>query len=436
MPTGKDFYSEDVQYIMGKAPSWVVRWGVTIVFVIFMGIFGGCYFIKYPDIIISPVQITTYYPPVDLISRCNGLIDTLFVDDGEFVERDSPVAVLENTAKWADVKFISEKLKLISEENYDKVIYETWINEKYNLGEVQGAFSDFQKKARDYCHYLSTKQILQKKELLREQILKKREYLEKIKEQYRYIKKDLVLQENAFKRDSLLYIENVISSADFEASLQNLIQKQNIQSGFNATLSSTELQIIQLEQQLIEFNTQQEYEVSECKRLLTQCFQQLSAELAKWKQTYTLTAPISGHVSFISYWRENQHIEMGDKLASIIPLNNNQIIGRIQIPSTGFGKVKVGQKTNIKLNGYPYMEFGVLEGEIKSLSAVPEHIKTANGNTIVYMAEIVFCDGLKTSYNKEIPMIQQMDGTAEIITEDMRLISRFYNPIVSLFKNR
>lgn len=429
MPTRKDFYSEDVQYIMGKAPSWVIRWGITIVFVIFMGIFGGCYFIKYPDIIISPVQITTYYPPVDLVSRCNGLIDTLFVEDGEFIERDSTIAVLENTAKWADIEFISE-------ENYDKVIYETWINKKYSLGEVQGTFSDFQKKAKDYCHYLSTKQIPRKKELIKEQILKNQEYLEKLKEQYKCIKKDLVLQENTFKRDSLLYVENVISSADLESSLQNLIQKQNIQSGFNATLSSTELQIIQLEQQLIEINTQQENEISEYKRLLTQCFQQLNAELAKWKQTYTLIAPISGHVSFVSYWNENQHVKIGDKLASIIPITNNQIIGRIQVPSTGFGKVKVGQKTNIKLNGYPYMEFGVLKGEIKSLSAVPEQIKTANGNTIVYMAEIVFSDGLKTSYNKEIPMIQQMDGTAEIITEDMRLISRFYNPIVSLFRNR
>ena len=36
---------------------------------------------------------------------------------------------------------------------------------------------------------------------------------------------------------------------------------------------------------------------------------------------------------------------------------------------------------------------------------------------------------------KEIPMIQQMDGTAEIVTEEMRLISRFFNPIISIFKN-
>ena len=54
----------------------------------------------------------------------------------------------------------------------------------------------------------------------------------------------------------------------------------------------------------------------------------------------------------------------------------------------------------------------------------------------VYIAEVVFPDGMRTSYKKELPMIQQMDGTAEIITEDMRLISRFVQPIVSLFKNR
>ena len=33
-------------------------------------------------------------------------------------------------------------------------------------------------------------------------------------------------------------------------------------------------------------------------------------------------------------------------------------------------------------------------------------------------------------------MIQRMDGTAEIVTEDMRLIERFIQPVVSLFKNR
>ena len=81
------------------------------------------------------------------------------------------------------------------------------------------------------------------------------------------------------------------------------------------------------------------------------------------------------------------------------------------------------------------MEFGVLNCEIKSLSAVPEQIVHSEGKSIVYVAEVSLHNHLITSYGKEIPMIQQMDGTAEIVTEEMRLISRFFNPIISIFKN-
>ena len=29
-----NFHSEEAQEIMGRAPSWVVRWGITVIFVI------------------------------------------------------------------------------------------------------------------------------------------------------------------------------------------------------------------------------------------------------------------------------------------------------------------------------------------------------------------------------------------------------------------
>ena len=40
-----------------------------------------------------------------------------------------------------------------------------------------------------------------------------------------------------------------------------------------------------------------------------------------------------------------------------------------------------------------------------------------------------------TTYGRELRMIQKMDGTAEIITKDRRLIMRFLDPIAALFKN-
>lgn len=71
-----------------------------------------------------------------------------------------------------------------------------------------------------------------------------------------------------------------------------------------------------------------------------------------------------------------------------------------------------------------------------AISAVPEQLQAQSGTSIVYTVEVEFPADLRTTYRRELPLIQQMDGTGEIITDDMRLIEQFIRPVVSLFKNR
>ena len=111
----------------------------------------------------------------------------------------------------------------------------------------------------------------------------------------------------------------MISAADYETTAQNYLSKQNTKAGFDATLTSTELQIIQSEQQLVELTLQQENETAEYGRTLEQSRQQLAAQIAQWRQQYVLEAPVAGRVTLVNYWSENQHVAVGDKLASIVP---------------------------------------------------------------------------------------------------------------------
>ena len=60
----------------------------------------------------------------------------------------------------------------------------------------------------------------------------------------------------------------------------------------------------------------------------------------------------------------------------------------------GAGKVKVGQVVNIKFDNFPYMEFGVVKGIVKSISLV-----TNDSN---YIVEVSFPNGLKTNYGKNL----------------------------------
>lgn len=135
-----------------------------------------------------------------------------------------------------------------------------------------------------------------------------------------------------------------------------------------------------------------------------------------------------GTVSLASYWSTNQNVKAGDQVMTVIPDILNKPIGKITLPVQGAGKVKVGQKVNIKLANYPYAEYGILQGRITTVSSVP------NQNN--YYVEIELPERLKTTYKKELPPQQELSGTADIITEDMRLIERLLNPIKSLIKNK
>lgn len=138
-----------------------------------------------------------------------------------------------------------------------------------------------------------------------------------------------------------------------------------------------------------------------------------------------LSAPIAGMITLTTYWSENHVISAGERLATVVPVDNSIIICRAIVPSSGIGKVKIGQQVNIKLTGYPYMEHGMLTGDVSSVSLVPEK----EG----YIVEIRLNDGMISSYSERLKLVQEMDGIAEIIADEMRMIYRFINPLKMLF---
>ena len=104
---------------------------------------------------------------------------------------------------------------------------------------------------------------------------------------------------------------------------------------------------------------------------------------------------------------------------TIIPNENTSYIAKLKTPAQNSGKIKIGQSVNIKLENYPDTEFGVLNGRIKNMSLIPD-------KEGFYIIDVLLPKKMMTSYNKEIDFKQEMRGTAEIITEDLRLIERFF----------
>ena len=52
MEDGKDIElrSEAVQEVMGHVPSWIVRWGITVLSLVVLMLVVGSFFFRYPDV--------------------------------------------------------------------------------------------------------------------------------------------------------------------------------------------------------------------------------------------------------------------------------------------------------------------------------------------------------------------------------------------------
>ena len=101
----------------------------------------------------------------------------------------------------------------------------------------------------------------------------------------------------------------------------------------------------------------------------------------------------------------------------------------MKLKTRGAGKVLIGQDVNVKLNNYPYMEFGMVKGKVDDISLVPSDDDD-------YLVEVIFPNGLKTNYGINLNFNQKMLGHAEIITEEIPLIVRIIRPVKSLIKNK
>ena len=77
------------------------------------------------------------------------------------------------------------------------------------------------------------------------------------------------------------------------------------------------------------------------------------------------------------------------------PLGTSKLIGKLRFPEQNTGKVTIGQKVLVKLDSYPYQQYGMLVGMVENIAISLND----EGNYIVYIS---LNEGTKTSYGQNI----------------------------------
>jgi len=424
IPKNIELRSESVQEILNRPPQWIIRWGISIIFIIIAGLVVGSYFLKYPDILTANITVTTENLPAGLMTRSSGRIDTIFVSEKQLVKKGDFIALIENPANFNDVM----ELKSIVA-NYDSISAFRFLHSA-QLGEIQPVYEAFVKNYRDYLFFLEMQFCAKKIAAIERQIAQYQKIVAKTKTQIHFAESQLQSNKKLYAIDSALFVQKAISAAEFERARGTYLQELQSFESAKMSLDNLLLSIAQLEQTIFELQQQDLEQKTQLLQNLNSNFNQLQTQLAQWEQNYLLVSPIDGIVTLTKYWQHNQNIVAGEVLATIVPQHKTKIIGKIELPPRGAGKVKEGQFVNVKFDNYPYMEYGMIRVEIVHISLVPIDKEGQK----YFVLEVLFPDSLVTNYGKVLEFSQEMTGTAEIITEDLRLLDRFLNPIRSVIK--
>lgn len=410
-------YSEPVNEIMGHPPGKMLRYGNTIIFMVFALFVFLAWIIKYPDTIPAPVEITTVNPPVTMVSKVTGRIKNLYVKDKEIVGEGQLLAVMETAASVDEMNNLRQFIDTIK--NPESMILSA-LPEFTELGEIQEYWGSFRKSLSDFNNYNINDFYGNKINSITDEIDGILVYIGRVKVKEKLFSETQLIETRKFKRDSLLHLNGVFSESDLEKSRQSLIKMNIDLQEVRLDHSAKSIELAEKRQLLLDYKIKRLEEREKYYSVLNESFLNLKAQIKIWENTYLFISPFSGVVTFTKFWSKNQTVNRDEAVLSIVPLEAGDYVGRIYLKMNRSGKVKTGQEANIKLSGYPYLEYGMLKGVIKSKSLVP------SGDT--YVIELSLPSGLTTLYGKKLDFTQNMQGTAEIITDNLSLLRKIINP--------
>ncbi len=355
--------SEEIQEVLSLVPNWMIRWGNTMIFIIILGVLLISWCVKYPDTIHAEVTISSINPFENVYANSSGILDIVFIKNRDIIKQGAHLGIIENNANYNDVMLLKKIVGSIEIKrgNFHFPLEELPI---LFLGDIESDYTFF----KDSYN----------------------EYLTKVNRSYSNTKK------SSYNKSM-----EAVSADSLQKNTHELkYLHDNIQTKKNNLSSSS-------------FKT------------VVYAFNRLKKAIKKWEFNYVLKSSVGGIVYSFADTTKTFKVNLSDMVFRIVPIKNNHFTGKVKVQAQNLRTIRHGQEVNIKLTNYPYNEFGLLKGSIKSLSSNPD----IDGN---YLVEINLPKKPITTYKKEIRLQHEMQGSAEIITKDLRLLERFFGRLMNV----
>jgi HlyD family secretion protein len=382
--------------------------------------------------VIAKAKFNSINAPKQVTSRTEGKLISIVVKENETVNDSQVLAYMESIANPKSIIQLHENIdsiqSFINQNKTEEIIkyYPTnsigsIVPNENELGELQSSYQIYVQAFTVYKDFLRSGFYQRKKEMLFTDMQNLQKMHEMLNSQKELFKKDLLLSDDNFKANESLAREKVISALEYRNEKSKLIAKQLSLPQINANIVMNEAQQNDKRKELADLENQ----IIVQKSIFLQALETIKSQVLAWEFKYLLKAPIAGMVKMNGFIQEKQEMKIGQIIFYLQPDNSSYYVEML-IPQYNFGKVKIGQKVLLKLQAYPFEQYGSVIGRIENINSTP----TDSG----FLAKVIIPDGLVTNFKRSIQFRNGLYAEADIITDDMRLLERFYYNFIKQFK--
>jgi hypothetical protein len=419
----KEKYFPEFKEIVERIPdgfSTILVWGllIFIIILVFLSIV-----IKVPDRVIAEIRVTSTQPPITLRSQKQGKIKLLKKNfpckcrSGEYIAvLENPantdhIQLLKNTFSNRDVFTDSQILSVLN----DSVLY---------LGEVEPVYFNYCQQRQNYEDLINDSKYKYEIELYDEKIKNDSIHLLYLNDILDNNLQQYLIRKKQYQTDSILLEKKAILEAEYNQSYLNMLNLERQMLSLKTDIFSKSQLIIdsKLRKQSLIREYNQSLEIAALS--LKESYHSVITQIKAWENAYVFMSVEDGTVDFVNPISDASFILAGEPIFDIV-FDDNQFLGIAIMPSLGAGGVKRGQRVNLKMDLYPYQEYGTLEGRVRNIS-----LSSVDKGYLIY---VDLPNGLISSSNYEFSFAETIYGQAEIITDNKRLISLIFNQIYKMF---
>ncbi len=413
---------QEMEQIIGAMPSRIWQRGLLWVLFLLMIFLLLAYFVRYPDVVEVPVYLTSEEPVVEVINPFAAVLDTVLVKEGQRVEKDDILAYFRSQERRESILQLEMFLKRLDTLQHPGGIVSLNFPDLDDIGSLKGESGALEMAMEQLAdQYLSMNIDRQIQSLRTErQLVENLSF--SIQQQIDKIQEEVSLAEKNYRDFEALFQSGAASEIEKDAAKTSWLGLQRMQESKKAEILQNQVNLNRVSAQINALQQTQQLQLKDYVNQVHQKRSVLAGLVEEWKATYLLRTPVKGEVVFPTRRFSGQFIQAETRVFGISDSRKDlEVLAFGQLSGTGVGKVKKDLEVFIRLQSFPYKQFGELEGRVGHIADLP----IRETGHVFYEVEIRLPNQLQTNFEKQLSFREGLPGTARIITEDRSLLGRF-----------